>query len=190
MDYLKQIEDYKPFNEQEHQDKRMILGYAKRFPNNILLRENEIAHFTSSGFIMSKKLDKVLLVHHNIRDTWAWTGGHADGDSDFLHVAIKEAKEETGIKNVIPLDENIISLDILPVYGHTKKDNYISAHLHLSIAYILIASEEEVLSVKQDENSGVDWFSTERFTSELFDSNDVYLYNKLIQKAHQINKHK
>src|SRR5699024_1093539 len=97
MDYIKAIENYNPINEQEMQDKKVILNYIKHFSNNVLLRDNEIAHITSSGFITNKSLDKVLLVHHNIRNVWSWTGGHADGDDDLLHVAIKEAKEETGI---------------------------------------------------------------------------------------------
>jgi len=61
-----------------------------------LLRDNEIAHITSSGFILNKSLDKALLIHHNIRNVWAWTGGHADGNSNLLEVAIQEAVEETG----------------------------------------------------------------------------------------------
>lgn len=183
MDYIKQIVDFLPANEQEIQDKKVILDYIERFPHNILLRENEFAHITSSGFIMNKSLDKVLMVHHNIRNTWAWTGGHIDGDADFLHVAIKEAKEETGINTFTALTENIVSIDILPVFGHVRKNKYVSAHLHLSVAYILIASEEETLIVNEDENSDVSWFALDRFTKDYFDSNDVYLYNKLIHRA-------
>lgn len=92
MGFVQQIIDYIPINKQETQDKKVILDYIKLFPQNILLRDNEFAHITSSGFIMNKSLDRVLMVHHNIRNTWAWTGGHMDGDSDLLHVAIKEAK--------------------------------------------------------------------------------------------------
>ncbi|WP_406242410.1 NUDIX hydrolase [Tissierella carlieri] len=183
MDYIKQIVDFLPANEQEIQDKKVILDYIERFPHNILLRENEFAHITSSGFIMNKSLDKVLMVHHNIRNTWAWTGGHVDGDADFLHVAIKEAKEETGINTFTALTENIVSIDILPVFGHVRKNKYVSAHLHLSVAYILIASEEETLIVNEDENSDVSWFALDRFTEDYFDSNDIYLYNKLIHRA-------
>jgi 8-oxo-dGTP pyrophosphatase MutT (NUDIX family) len=187
MDFVNKIIEFIPTNKQESQDKDIILGYINQFPHNILLRDNTFAHITSSGFIMNKELDKVLLVHHNIRNAWAWTGGHVDGDSDFLHVAIKEAKEETGINEVAPLSANIISLDILPVYGHRRKGNYVSAHLHLSVAYILIASEKEKLIVNEDENSGVCWFSIDRFTKDYFDENDVYLYGKLIQKAKALN---
>ncbi len=126
------------------------------------------------------------MVHHNIRNSWAWTGGHADGDKDLLHVAIKEAMEETGLICVTPLMEKIASIDILPVFGHMRKGKYVSAHLHLSIAYILIASDEDKLVIKEDENSGVCWFNIEKFTKKYFDEHDLYLYGKLIRRAKQV----
>lgn len=186
MSYIEEIRKYIPANSQESQDKRVILNYIEQFPHNILLRDNEFAHITSSGFIMNKTLDKVLMVHHNIRNAWAWTGGHADGDMDLLYVAIKEAKEETGVKEISPLTNSIASIDILPVHGHIRKDRYVSAHLHLSIAYILISSEKEKLVIKGDENSGVRWLTLDKFTQDYFDIHDVYLYNKLIQRAKQL----
>lgn len=190
MDYIKQIIDFPPANEQEIQDKKVILDYIEKFSHNILLRENEFAHITSSGFVMNKSLDKVLMIHHNIRDTWAWTGGHVDGDSDLLHVAIKEAKEETGVNILTALIEDIVSIDILPVFGHMRRNKYVSAHLHLSVAYILIADEKDKLIVNEDENSDVGWFDLDRFTEEYFDSKDVYLYNKLINRAWFIRDNK
>ena len=187
MNFVEQINEFIPNNEQESQDKRIVIDYIEQFSHNILLRDNEFAHITSSGFIMNKASDKVLMVHHNIRNTWAWTGGHADGDMDLLQVAIKEAKEETGINHVTPLIKGIASIDILPVYGHMKNGKYISTHLHLSAAYILTASEEETLIIKEDENSGVSWLSIDRFTEDYFDIHDVYLYSKLIKRAKRIN---
>lgn len=182
-EFMKQVTEFIPTTTQERQDKRIILDYMNLFSHNILQRDNEFAHITSSGFIMNKTLDKVLMIHHNIRNKWAWTGGHADGDTDLLYVAIKEAIEETGVNDIAPHIKSIASIDILPVYGHTRKGKYISTHLHLSIAYILIANENETLIVKEDENSDVRWFELDKFTEDYFDINDVYLYNKLIQKA-------
>ena len=97
------------------------------------------------------------MIYHKIYKSWAWTGGHADGDSNLLHVAIKEAKEETGLKNVTPITENILGLDILNVNGHVKKGKYISSHLHLSIAYLLEANEEDELIINEEETNGVKW---------------------------------
>jgi 8-oxo-dGTP pyrophosphatase MutT (NUDIX family) len=185
VEYIKVIDEYRPQNEQEAQDKKVILNYIEHFGNNVLLRENEIAHITSSGFIMNPTLDKVLLVHHNIRNVWSWTGGHADGDNDLLHVSIKEAQEETGILKIQPLINQIASIDILPVFGHVKKSKYVNAHLHLSIAFILIADENNEVRICSEENSGVEWFSITKFTTENFDQSDVYLYHKLISFAHK-----
>ncbi len=188
MDYMKEISEYLPGNDQESSDQRIILDYARRFPQTILLRENEVAHITSSSLMINEKLDRVLMIHHNIRDTWAWTGGHVDGDSDLLSVAIREAKEETGIINVEPLSHKIASIDILPVYGHVRRGKYVSAHLHLSIAYLLLASEQDVLSVKHDENSGVEWFPLNKFNETHFSNGDLYLYHKLIDRAKGLRK--
>lgn len=187
MNYRKAIDSYIPANMQEMQDKNVILNYIDHFGDNVLLRDNQIAHITSSGFIMNASLDKVLLVHHNIRNVWSWTGGHADGDKNLLYVSIKEAKEETGVTDIYPLTSDIASIDILTVFGHIKNENYVNAHLHLSVAYILIADENSDLHICPEENSSVEWFSIEQFTNENFDEHDVYLYHKLISFAQNLN---
>lgn len=183
MDYVTAIAQYLPQNDQEAQDQKVILDYIRLFPDTILTRGNEFAHITSSGFILNKELDKALMVHHNIRNSWSWTGGHVDGETDFLNVAIKEAREETGLETLAPLSPDIVSLDVLSVSGHRKNGNWVSSHQHLSVAYILIASEEDKLRVKEDENSAVSWFILDKFTQEHFSTRDVYLYGKLIERA-------
>ena len=152
MKYIQDIKNYIPVNEQESKDKEIIIDFINK-NEDVLTRENEVAHLTSSGFIVNKNRDKVLMIHHNIYNSWGWTGGHADGDSDLLEVAIKEAKEETGITNVRPIIDDICCIDILTVKGHIKKGKYIAPHLHLSVAYVLEADEAEEVKVKEDENS-------------------------------------
>ncbi len=183
MYYIDEIKAYEPVNEQEVADKRVILQYIKDYPNTILLRENEMGHLTSSGFIMNKTLDKVLMVHHNIYKTWAWTGGHADGDEDLLYVALKEAREETGVQNITPLMPEIASLDILPVWGHVKNGVYVPTHMHLSVAYVLIADESEQLHINEAENSGVKWISIDELEAHCNEPEIMVIYRKLIKKA-------
>lgn len=183
MNYKDAILAYQPMNEQEKVEKRAILHYINDYPDNILLRDNELAHITSSGFIMNKDLTKVLMIYHNIYKSWSWTGGHADGDEDLLYVAIKEAKEETGITNVEPLMEQIASIDILPVWGHIKKGKHIATHMHLSVAYILIADEKQALHIKEDENSGVKWIKVEEIERYGNEKEMLPLYYKLVDRA-------
>lgn len=151
---IRQIENYPPFNEQEEKDKALILGWISN-NENAFSRENTVAHITASAWVVNKDRSKVLMVYHNIYNSWSWMGGHADGETDLLSVAIWEVKEEAGISNVRPVSEEIFSLESLTVDGHVKKGNYVSSHLHLNITYLLEADSEEQVSVKADENSGV-----------------------------------
>ena len=185
MNWIKEIEDYNPYNEQEASDKKFILDCIKQY-DNLLTRENPLAHMTSSGYIVNKNRDKVLMIHHNIYNTWAWTGGHTDGDSDLLHVAIKEAQEETGVKHFNIVNNEILSLDVLPVKGHFKKENYISAHLHLSVAYVLECDENEELIIKKDENSGVKWIPISEINLYSNEPDMIELYNKFNEKIKKL----
>ncbi len=183
MKYIQQILEYQPDNEQEEKEKSVILNYIEQFPQNILLRDNVFAHISSSGFIMNTNLDKVLMIHHKIYDTWTWTGGHADGDTDLLHIALKEAREETGVTHIQPLFDKIASLDILPVWGHEKNGEYVATHLHLNLAYILMTDEKEKLKINHKETNDLKWIPIHQVASY---SNEPYLitiYDKLIRKA-------
>ena len=151
------LEAYIPYNEQEEKDKELMLRYLD-LGERVLFRESTGAHLSASAWVVNRTRDKVLMAYHNIYDSWAWTGGHADGEADFLKVAIREAMEETGITRVIPVTEDIFSLVVLTVDGHEKKGAYVSSHLHLNVTYLLEGDENEVLHNKADENSGVGWF--------------------------------
>lgn len=188
MDYKTAIAAFVPQNAQEENDKRVLLDFVGHIGDTCLCRESELAHITSSGFVMNPALDKVLLVHHNIRGVWAWMGGHADGDKDLLSVALREAQEETGATGFAPLFEDIASIDILPVWGHQKNGRYVSAHLHLSIAYLLVCDDSAPLRACPGENTAVAWFPTSWFTEENLAAPDVALYTKLIGRAQAFQK--
>ena len=93
-DFIIQIENYAPFNEQEEKDKALILGWISN-NENAFSRENTVAHITASAWVVNKDRSKVLMVYHNIYNSWSWMGGHADGETDLLSVAIREV---TGIR--------------------------------------------------------------------------------------------
>lgn len=160
MNFKDQLMQYQPYNEQEERDKAVMLSMLDATPD-IYTRENQVAHMTASSWIVNKSHDKVLMIYHNIYNSWSWTGGHADGDRDLLAVAKREAEEETGVTDIKAVTEDIFSIEILTVDGHEKRGVYVPSHLHMNVTYLLEADEEEVLRIKPDENSGVKWFSLE-----------------------------
>lgn len=87
-----QIEAFQPYNEQEAADRRQILCDMDVFPD-LLTRENATAHFTASCWIVNPERTKVLMAYHNLYRSWAWLGGHADGEEDLLAVALRESPE-------------------------------------------------------------------------------------------------
>ena len=179
---INQIKEYKPYNEQEERDKILILDWIRN-NENAFSRENTVAHMTASAWVVNRERTRVLMVYHNIYNSWSWLGGHADGDEDLLHVAIKEVKEESGLQNVHPLSEDIFSLEILTVDGHVKKGQYVSSHLHLNVTYLLMADDSQKLTIAQEENSGVRWFTPDealRASSEPWFVK--YVYSKLNEK--------
>lgn len=176
---LDEIKKYEPFNEQEIKDKEMILKYMNDFPDT-LTRNNEYGHFCSSAFVLNKDKTKVLMIYHNIYDSWCWVGGHADGEENLLNVALREAEEETGVK-CKPISD-IFAIDILPVKGHVKRGKYVSAHTHLSITYLCEADENDLLTIKEDENSGVAWIDIDKVVSSSTEPHMQVVYQKIIDK--------
>lgn len=160
MSIYDEIARYVPFNEQEARDKAVILRFLEQH-EDAFRRENLIAHMTASAWVVNPGRDKVLMVYHKIYDSWSWTGGHADGETDLLAVALREVTEETGVTHVRPVSGEIFSLETLTVDGHEKRGQYIPSHLHLNVTYLLEADDAEPLRICEDENKGVAWFSLE-----------------------------
>lgn len=175
------IQNYKPYNKQEEKDKNTMLQYIHTF-DDVLTRNNEFGHFTASSWVVNQERTKVLMVYHNIYQSWAWTGGHADGEENLLCTAIRELKEETGVKNVKVLDEDIFSLEIIRVDGHVKKGKYVSSHVHLNLTYLLEVDEKETIRIKKDENSGVKWINIEDVEKV---SNEKWIIENVYKKLNE-----
>lgn len=181
--WIDDLKNYVPKNEQERVDKKAMVAFAERNPD-ALLRDNLVSHFTSSAIVLNRDLSKVLFIHHNIYNSWGWVGGHNDGDDDFLHVAIKEAMEETGITKVVPLNDEIQGIDTIYVPNHFKNGQWIPDHVHMNFTYFLIADETEDLVIKEDENSGVKWFTLEDALDAMDEPRMRPIYQKLFFQVH------
>lgn len=156
MTLLTDLKNYQPFNEQEAADVKEMI-YRLETGEELFLRSNLAEHFTASAWVVNPARDKALMAYHRIYDSWAWLGGHADGDQDLLHVALKEVAEESGVK-ATPVTDQIYSVEILTVDGHEKKGKYVPSHLHLNVTYLLEADDSLPIRPKEDENKAVAWF--------------------------------
>lgn len=182
MSLRSQIENFKPLSERESLNKSVVLGCLNTFPD-VLMRENQICHFTASAWIVNPEHTKALVIFHNLAKQWRWPGGHADGEDDLLKVALSEACEETGLKSINILDERIFSLEVFAIPMHNHKGKIVNSHLHLDAGFIFEASEDESLKIKPDENSDIRWMTFAEILQAVKAGQMTDIYPGLIAKT-------
>ena len=94
--------------------------------------------------------DRVLLAHHRRLGRWLQPGGHSDGDTDTLAVALREAREESGL-DVRALDDAIFDLDLHRIPARDRE----TAHLHFDVRF-LVQAEHDRFRVS-DESYALAW---------------------------------
>jgi 8-oxo-dGTP pyrophosphatase MutT (NUDIX family) len=137
---LNLLSKYKPTAE-EVTFKEKIIQFVQKHPD-CFERSLLIGHITASAWLLNRDESKALLMHHTKLDRWFQLGGHCDGETDTLAVAIKEAQEESGINHIVPFSTEIFDIDVHQIPQHKE----IPAHVHYDIRFLLkVASDETVV---------------------------------------------
>jgi 8-oxo-dGTP pyrophosphatase MutT (NUDIX family) len=108
-------------------------------------RDRREGHFTGSAWVVSRDGRRVLLTHHRKLDRWLQPGGHADGDVDLARVALREAEEETGLRD-LAVEGGVFDLDrhAIPARGDEPE------HWHYDVRYVVRASGDEAFVVSEE----------------------------------------
>ncbi len=112
------------------------------------LRTRLAGHFTASAWLVSADGRRTLLTHHRKLDRWLQPGGHADGDMNLSHVALREAQEETGVAG-LRVEGDIFDLDRhrIPARGNEPE------HWHYDVRYVVRAGEDERFVVSNESHA-------------------------------------
>jgi 8-oxo-dGTP pyrophosphatase MutT (NUDIX family) len=138
-------------------------------------RSLEVSHFTASAWLLSRDLSKVLLMNHAKLNMWIQLGGHADGDTDLLEVAIKEAQEESGITDIEPVMCDIFDIGIHTVPAYVNEP----AHEHFDVRFILrVASDEQ--PIQNRESKELRWVGKDRSQLPTNQPSVVRMFDKWI----------
>ena len=119
-------------------------------------------HVTGSAWILSPDHRHVLLTHHRKLGRWLQPGGHADGEPDPLRVALREAREESGLAELAALSEEPLDVDVHAIPASADE----AAHLHYDIRYLLVAGPGQDLR-PSEESTALQWFERRRLTAIL-----------------------
>jgi len=163
----------------------LVEGHADCFD-----RSCRPGHITGAAWILSADRRHHLLTHHRQLGRWLQLGGHADGEPHVDQVALREAREESGMSNFdfvttekgselffardiapSPSDSKIVLTPFLPVpldvdvhQIPTRRDRegrvVEDAHEHHDIRFLLVAQSGQEIR-PSDESYDVGWFTPE-----------------------------
>ena len=150
------LQQHQGADDKERSDTEKTIRFLQQGDDSCFLRTRPDGHITGSGLLVSKNTGKFLLMHHRYIKRWFQFGGHADGDTDILNVAIREAVEESGIKNIVPLVPQLIDVDIHAIPANPVKGE--GDHLHYDLRYLLTTEDDHFIA---PEGHDMRWLSIE-----------------------------
>lgn len=140
----------------------LLAAYRERYPSEEIVcdrfidfvknhedcfeRSLELGHVTGSAWLVNQAGTHVLLTHHRKLGAWFQLGGHADGDSDVARVALKEAREESGVAGLDLEGDGIFDLDIHLIPARKAEP----AHYHYDVRFVVRASGSEAYAVSEE----------------------------------------
>jgi 8-oxo-dGTP pyrophosphatase MutT (NUDIX family) len=98
-------------------------------------------HVTASAMIVHPETGRVLLRWHERQQAWLQVGGHGDpGESDPLAVALREAREESGLTDLEPWpNAELWQVAIVSVPAGSKEP----AHQHADVRFIFATHDPD-----------------------------------------------
>jgi 8-oxo-dGTP pyrophosphatase MutT (NUDIX family) len=114
-------------------------------------------HLTGSALVLHPPSRRALLRWHDRQQAWIQVGGHGDpGEEDPLEVALREAREETGLTDLVPwpdADRPIpVHVAIVPVPARGDEP----AHHHGDVRYLL-ATDRPDEAAPEDGTAALQW---------------------------------
>jgi len=133
---------YRPHNAFDAEARDRIERFVREHPD-CFERSLAIGHVTGSAWIVDSSRHRCLLTHHRKLDRWLQLGGHADGNPDALDVAMREAREESGLRSLRVVSAQIFDCDVHEIPARGSE----AAHFHHDLRFLLEADPAEPLIV-------------------------------------------
>ena len=154
------LETYKPFDELEALQIKQLKQFLAE-SNNAYDHSNLLGHVVADAWIVNPSRDHVVLVEHLLVQKWMSPGGHCDGNPNAQEAAIREAEEEAGLINLIPLlDGELFDVNVGTVPTRKKSWGIEPAHLHFDICFAFEAPNNAPLKIS-DESTGLAWVAVQ-----------------------------
>jgi 8-oxo-dGTP pyrophosphatase MutT (NUDIX family) len=114
-------------------------------------KRSTLLHVTGSAIVAHPPKKQVLLRWHERYGIWNHVGGHADDhERDPWVTALREAREETGLRDLRPFpgpSPTIVFIEIVPVPAARGEAN----HEHADVNYVLATDDPDGIAEEHDD---------------------------------------
>ena len=151
---LDDVRGYRPFDEHERVMRDRLVAFLAAYGARAFDRAFAPGHVTASAWIVDPQRLRVVLLHHRKLERWLQLGGHVDGDPDVRRSALREAREESGLRTLRAIADDIYDIDVhrIPARGVEPE------HDHYDLRFALEADPREPL-VRNEESHDVRWIA-------------------------------
>lgn len=132
-----------------------------------------IGHVTGSAWITNHPRTRFLLTFHKKLGLWLQLGGHADGETDLVAVALREAREESGLAEIALVSEEIFDLDIHLI----PAGNGVPQHYHYDVRFLCEADDAAPLAIS-DESHDLRWLNREEVAARTLEESILRMLRK------------
>lgn len=119
-------------------------------------------HITTSALILDGEGRRTLLIHHRSLARWLQPGGHYEPPEELAASALREAVEETGMRN-LSIDSWHLSSGLpIDIDSHripARPERNEPEHWHHDVRYVVRAEESDTLRPDRAEVNGAEWRS-------------------------------
>jgi 8-oxo-dGTP pyrophosphatase MutT (NUDIX family) len=136
---------YQPRSDEEAHDLERLKRLVAESPDP--WTRTSLLHVTGSALVIHPPSRRVLLRWHDRQQSWLQVGGHADaGESDPFAIAEREAREETGLTDLVawpdPAAPSVVQVAVVPVPPGKGEP----AHEHGDIRYVLATARPDAVA--------------------------------------------
>jgi 8-oxo-dGTP pyrophosphatase MutT (NUDIX family) len=126
-------------------------------------------HFTASALVLYPERRQVLLRWHVKHGLWLQVGGHGDpGETDPLEIALREAREETGLTDLVPWPDASLRHAVV---CHVRRSPTEPQHEHADLRYFFTTGNPDAIA-PEDEDSPLRWLTVDE-ARELVGGNNL-----------------
>lgn len=117
----------------------------------------EPGHITASCYILDDG-GRLLLHHHRRLDRWLQMGGHLEAGEMPVDAALREAAEESGLRDLRLAFDGIADLDVHVIPAGRGEPE----HRHFDVRYIARTGSPESIAMDAQESKALQWVDLDR----------------------------